>query len=400
MPGLDAYTLAVVSALVAFFMAVTMAGIYLAGNRERAIADWALAGVFFSTGHVMGNLAITGTSLVEARVFIAAGNACILLAYGLVLVGIQQHLGLRRSSTPILALALAALAGGLWWPGMYGNTGLRVLLFALVYLGLGIVSATLLWRARNRMLANYRRAVALVILGNALLMVVRAVYILLGQGQSTGAGGVNLMVPAFLSSMLFYMALNVALALMLFRRKEEHLRYMARHDALTGLLNRYSLDEYAAREIARVERGQHDLSLVVLDLDDFKRVNDQHGHAAGDQVLAQAAQRIHEAVREGDIAFRVGGEEFLILLPGADHEVAGRVAERLRVQLVDQPFECAGQSMTVSTSVGVVTFDPLRDDWERLLRRADQALYRAKEAGRNRVEVAGGLPCTDGVGNT
>lgn len=397
MSSLDAYTLAVVSALAAFFMAVTMAGIYLAGNRERAIADWALAGLLFSAGHVMGNLAMAGSNLLETRVIIAMGNTSILVAYGLILLGVQQHLGLRRSSTLVLALALAALAGGLWWPGMYANTGLRVMLFALVYLLLGIVSAVLLWRAGNRMLASYRRAVALVILGNAILMLVRAFYILLGHGESTGAGAVNVMVPAFLSSMLFYMALNVALALMLFRRKEEHLRYMARHDALTGLLNRYSLDEYAAREVARVERGEHDLSIVVLDLDDFKQVNDQHGHAAGDQVLVQAASRVREIIREADIAFRVGGEEFLVLLPGASTAVAKQVAERLRRALVDVPFECLGRTMTVSTSVGVVTFDPLVDDWERLLRRADQALYRAKANGRDRVEIAPPHEPLDGI---
>ncbi|MDZ7789583.1 MAG: GGDEF domain-containing protein [Xanthomonadales bacterium] len=397
MTSLDAYTLAVASALAAFFMAVTMGGIYLAGNRERAIADWALAGVLFSAGHVMGNLAMAGSSIVDTSVIIALGNTSILVAYGLILLGIQQHLGLRRSPMLVVALALAALAGGLFWPGMYANTGQRVMVFALVYLFLGIFSAALLWRAQSMMLANYRRAVAFVILGNAVLMLVRAIYILLGHGESTGAGAVNVMVPAFLSSMLFYMALNVTLALMLFRRKEEHLRYMARHDALTGLLNRYSLDEYAAREVARVQRGEHELSLVVLDLDDFKQVNDKYGHAAGDQVLVQAASRIREIIREADIAFRVGGEEFLVLLPDASAEVAGQVAERLRRALVDKPFECSERTMTVSTSVGVVTFDSLVDDWERLLRRADQALYRAKANGRDRVEVAGGPDSVEGT---
>jgi len=397
MLSLDGYTLAVASALAAFFMAVTMTGIYLAGNRERAIADWALAGVLFSAGHVLGNFAMAGDGLAETKVFIATGNTIILLAYGLVLLGIQRHLGLRRSTGLILVMTVAALAGGLWWPLMYSNTGQRVMLFALTYLGLGIASATLLWRAGNGTLATYRRAVALVILGNAALLLMRAVYILIGYGQTTGAGTVNVMVPAFLSSMVFYMALNVALALMLFRRKEEHLRYMARHDALTGLLNRYSLDELAVREIARVQRGDNDLSLVVLDLDDFKRVNDRYGHAAGDEVLVQAARRIHEVIREGDIAFRVGGEEFLVLLPKADREVASLVAERIRAVLVDRPFECLNHSITVSTSVGVVTFDPLRDDWESLLSRADQALYRAKALGRNRVEVAGTVAPADGA---
>lgn len=395
MSALDAYTLAVVSGIAAFFMAVTMAGIYLAGNREASIADWALAGLLFSIGHVFGNLAMSGTELMSERTTIALGNTSILLGYGMILLGVQEHLGKTRSTGPILALAALALAGGLFWPLMYANTGFRVGLLAMVYLVLGLTSGVMLWRAGNQMLAAYRRAVAVVIVVNAIAMLARSFYIVLGHGQSTGPGAVNLMVPAFLSSMVFYMAINVSLALLLFRRKEEHLRHMARHDALTGLLNRYSLDEFAARELARVGRGDHDLSLVVLDLDNFKEVNDGHGHATGDRVLIEVARRIHEVVREGDFAFRVGGEEFLILLPGADREVASRVAERLRLALVDQPFECAERRVTVSTSVGVVTFDPLRDDWESLLKRADQALYRAKDKGRNRVEIAGGSPATD-----
>jgi diguanylate cyclase (GGDEF)-like protein len=257
----------------------------------------------------------------------------------------------------------------------------------MVYAGLSIVAFMLLWRADDGALMPYRRAVGVVLLVNALVLVLRASYMAWGSDDSVAADPGSVLVPVFLSAVLFYMALNVSLALLLFRRKEVHLRYLARHDALTGLLNRYSLDEYAAREVARANRGDHELSLIVLDLDDFKEVNDRYGHAAGDQVLVQAANRIHEVIREGDIAFRVGGEEFLVILPGGDREVAARVAERLRRVLVDRPFKCSGQSVTVSTSVGVVTFDPIRDDWESLLRRADQALYRAKALGRNRVEI-------------
>ncbi|RFF30461.1 GGDEF domain-containing protein [Wenzhouxiangella sediminis] len=388
MPSLDAYTLAVTSALAALFMAITMGGIFLAGNREHAIADWALAGVLFCLGHMLGNLAMAGTVVIDLRTTIALGNTSIFLAYGLILVGIQEHLGHRRSGAMILAMALAILAAGLFWPGMYANTSSRVGLLATVYMGLAIACTFMLWRAEDRMLAGYRKAVALVILGNAVLLSLRAVYIALGRGESAEPGGVNVMVPAFLSSMVFYMALNVALALLLFRRKEAHLRHMARHDALTGLLNRYSLEEYAAREMARVDRSDHQLSVVLLDLDNFKRINDEHGHAAGDRVLVEAADRVREMIREGDIAFRVGGEEFLVLLPGADGREAARIADRLRRSLADGPFRYRSTEIRVSTSVGVVAYDPVHDNWESLQRRADQALYRAKDGGRNRVELA------------
>lgn len=397
MQSLDAHTLAVVSALAAFFMAVTMAGIYLAGNREAAIADWALAGLMLCLGHVLAVFTL-GTSGFEDRTLaLALTNASVALGYGMVVLGIQQHLEQPRWTAAIFLLAIGIGLSIAFVPIMHESTVLRVSVLTAAYAGFSIVGTVLLWRADDRRLKPYRRAVGVVLMANTLVLIIRALYVVYGEHGTSDPAASIVLVPVLLSAVLFYMALNVALALMLFRRKEVHLRFLARHDALTGLLNRYSLDEYAAREIARSARGENELSLVVLDLDNFKQVNDQHGHAAGDQVLVQAARRLHEVIREGDIAFRVGGEEFLVLLPGAGHEVAPRVAERLRMALVDRPFECLDRSMTVSTSVGVVTFDPLRDDWESLLRRADQALYRAKGMGRNRVEVAGGLPSADGA---
>lgn len=395
MPSLDAYTLAVVSALAAFFMAVTMAGIYLAGNREAAIADWAVAGLLFCLGYFLGNFTLGDAQWLDRRIMIALANAIVSLGYGFLLLGVQQHLGRSRWAAAVLLIGFGLALSIFALPVLYENAALRVYFVTFFQAGLSITAAVMLWRADQVPLRSYRRAVSVVLMANAVVLVVRAIYVFYGAG---GSGSSSVLVPVFLSAVLFYMALNVALALMLFRRKEVHLRFLARHDALTGLLNRYSLDEYAAREIARAKRGDHGLSLVVLDLDNFKQVNDQYGHAAGDQVLVQAAGRIHEVVREGDITFRVGGEEFLVLLPGADRGVAGRVAERVRQVLVGQPFEFQDQTMTVSTSVGVVTFDPIKDDWDSMLRRADQALYRAKDRGRNRVEVAGARPSAEPAG--
>ncbi len=387
MPSLDAYTLAVVSGLAALFLAVTMAGLYLAGNREPAIFRWALAGLMLSLGHLIGNVALSEPDWIDPGVAIALGNTAIMTGYGLLLLGIQQHLGHRMWIIPVTGCIAFVFIGGLFWPAMFNDAVFRVSILTVIYLIISFVAAAFLWRAGDEPLRPYRRAVAVVIVVNVVLLAARSVYIAWGNGHGDGSAMMSVLVPVFLSSMLFYMALNVSLALMLFRRKEVHLRFLARHDALTGLLNRYSLDEFAGRELSRAQRGEHDLSLIVLDLDNFKQVNDEHGHGAGDRVLAEAATRLREAIREGDIAFRVGGEEFLILLPGAGPKRASQVGERLRLSLVERPFEFRGRRIEVSTSVGVVSYDPLRDDWERMLRRADQALYRAKNAGRNRVEI-------------
>jgi diguanylate cyclase (GGDEF)-like protein len=231
--------------------------------------------------------------------------------------------------------------------------------------------------------------VAVVLAAYAGALILRMSYLLFVEaGGATPAG--LFMLPAFLSSVLFFMALNMTLALLLFRRKEVHLRFLARHDALTGMLNRYSLEEYATGEVEAARRRHEPLSLVILDLDNFKDINDAFGHAVGDRVLKEIARRIDNAVREGDTAFRIGGEEFLVLLPGASLDRAREVAERLREALVDEPVDHPEEAIPVSASVGVVTFEGGSDDWERLLMRADEALYRAKDLGRNRVEVAAG----------
>lgn len=391
--SLDAYTLAVASGLAAFFMAVTMGGIYLAGNRERAIAYWALSGLFLSIGHLLGNLALTGSEWVKPEVAVALGNTAVMIGYSLILLGIQQHLRRPLWVVPLGLVVVLVLIAGLFWPAMYGDTVFRVSLLTAIYLVLSVAASTFLWRTDDEPLKPYRRAVATVIMVNILLLLLRTLYIAFtGESGDPPLASMPVMVPVFLSSMLFYMALNVALALMLFRRKEVHLRHLARHDALTGLLNRYSLDEYAGRELARASRGDAPLSLVVLDLDDFKRINDTHGHAAGDQVLVETARRVRHTIRAGDIPFRVGGEEFLVMLPGAATAEAMHIADRLRQTLADTRMLFQNELARVSVSVGVVTFDPVHDDWERLLRRADQALYRAKRRGRNRVECDGSDP--------
>lgn len=392
MPNLDAFTLAVVSAVAAMFMAITMAGIYLAGNRERAIADWAFAGLMFCLGHALGNLSLTENTLLDRHLLLALINASVALGYGMLLLGVQHHLERPRSTLVVIGSTVVVLLSTWQLPLMNQSLVMRVGLLTVVFVAISTAAAVLLWRAGDSALQPYRRAVSVVMMLNAATLVARALYMAMADELPIDPSSQSVLVPVFFSSVLFFMALTVSLSLMLFRRKEVYLRYLARHDALTGLLNRYSLDEFAAREMARARRGEDDLSLVVLDLDNFKNVNDRFGHAAGDHVLVEAAGRIRSAIREEDVAFRIGGEEFLILLPGARGTFAQQVAERLRRLLAREPIVHRDREIVVSTSAGVVTFDPIADDWESLQRRADQALYRAKEQGRNRVEVAEASP--------
>ena len=159
-------------------------------------------------------------------------------------------------------------------------------------------------------------------------------------------------------------------------------------DGLTELPNRRQFQQSLDHELVRAARFDDPLALVVADLDDFKQVNDRHGHLAGDEVLRVFSEILRDVVREVDTAARYGGEEFALLLPETNLEGARVVAERIRGELAARSFEPRpGASMTVTVSFGIAAY-PESQTAEELFAQADQALYRAKAGGKNRVEVA------------
>lgn len=160
---------------------------------------------------------------------------------------------------------------------------------------------------------------------------------------------------------------------------------LARRDALTGLANRRAFEEALQREVARARRTGEALAVVALDIDHFKRVNDTHGHAAGDLVLAEVAARAQRALRVEDLLARIGGEELAALLPGASLAAAAEVAERIRHAVGDAGIAVAATAIDVTVSLGCAALLADEREGAALLARADARLYDAKRAGRNRV---------------
>lgn len=173
-------------------------------------------------------------------------------------------------------------------------------------------------------------------------------------------------------------------------RAKATLEQLANTDELTGLANRRHLMQKLAVEVDRAHRYHRPLSLIVLDLDHFKRVNDTYGHAVGDDVLRSAAQAMTRISRDLDLPGRMGGEEFAVILPETDGEGARTVADRMRLEIGRSLHEPEGEEpFRVTASLGVATLLPGSElEGEELLQAADEALYRAKEMGRNRVALS------------
>jgi len=170
---------------------------------------------------------------------------------------------------------------------------------------------------------------------------------------------------------------------------EQELRRQASSDALTGLLNRGAILEALSKELARRQRTGDALSIIFADLDHFKRINDTHGHLAGDEVLRECSRRMSASLRNYDALGRYGGEELLAVLPNCDSAGALIVAERMRSAIAASPVATDYGDIAASTSVGVATITGADSiDINALLHRADAALYRAKLEGRNCVVVA------------
>jgi diguanylate cyclase (GGDEF)-like protein len=159
-------------------------------------------------------------------------------------------------------------------------------------------------------------------------------------------------------------------------------------DSLSGLFNRRHFLELAEGEWSRFDRYERPLSLMLLDIDMFKTINDRYGHDVGDQAIAHIAAVCRDGKRTPDIVARIGGEEFALLLPETSLESARPVAERLRRQIADTPLIVAGAPIAITVSIGVAEATPEMADIAALMRAADQALYGAKHAGRNRVVAA------------
>lgn len=379
---MDIQTLTIVTSVTAATMAVALGAMARFSPSDPCLRDWSAAGALFLINSLVGIVAVADPLPPWS---VAAANLCTIAGYLLVWSGLRRFLGHSPAHRWVIGIAAVSLAL-LALPAMRSSLPLRLLVGWPVIAGTCFAMAWLMLRVPRpqRTPALTGLAAWMAVYGSQQALRVALLAHAMAVGQPIDWNSV-LMTAGRLLFFLFILVTMPWCALLVIQDKAAALRRHADLDSLTGWFNRRSMAGMLAAEVARARRQGSGLHLLVFDIDHFKTINDQHGHGVGDSALRHVTQRVAEALREYDLRFRIGGEEFVVCVPGAQATAA---AERLRVHVATSPLDVAGQPLTITVSVGCAALGPGDAGWEGLLQRADEALYRAKREGRNRVSAA------------
>ncbi|MEZ5460313.1 GGDEF domain-containing protein [Dokdonella sp.] len=320
---------------------------------------------------------------------IIVANALLVIAFAHITEALRIYS--RKSPLTGLMLVLVGLAvvGEILltyvWPSLYG----RIILIS-VMIGLqASIGVEAIYRKQDS-ITRPEHLVALMLLVGVAIMIVRVAIV-------PAPGFMELTMSSPLQGIVFtYAALLPVIAtsgflLMCGERLNKDLARLATIDPLTGVYNRRTMAELANKAIATSKRHGRSLSLLILDIDHFKRINDQFGHEAGDLALCRVVEIMHGVLRGSDVIARIGGEEFVAILPDSNEAAAANLAERLRERLEESDFSVSGWPVPLRASIGVGSMGPSISNLETLLRETDRAMYAAKRTGRNRVVAASTL---------
>ncbi|MCB1560779.1 MAG: GGDEF domain-containing protein [Xanthomonadales bacterium] len=317
---------------------------------------------------------------------VMAGNGLLLLGLGCQFNALRRfrdgNANLLWMLPGLLVVLLLLWLSSAVWPMLQ----LRVLFISLVIAAAGVVIAREAWWARGGepMLSATITAAVFALMSLFLLgLGIRQLFGERAAGLFETGGPIPVL--ALAGGGLIPLLAAVSFLLMCVERSLARSGRLAVTDSLTGLHNRRWIIDATQRQLNRRFRPETRTAVLLIDLDHFKQINDGHGHLTGDAVLRAVAERMEAVLRGDDALARLGGEEFLVLMEGADMVRAMEVAERIRAAVAAPPLQFGDKALSVTLSVGVAVQGEQGETTNELLRRADRALYRAKEAGRNSV---------------
>jgi diguanylate cyclase (GGDEF)-like protein len=380
-------TLSLISALQTALMALMLwAGTYGDAGRVRRSLRIRSAALLVEA---VGWSSLAAHAHLPQSAMLLGGNAFNLLAQGMSVIALRMLLGEALRARLVVAVGVLGWFGVAWFGLIQPNYQVRVLWGSLA-IGVNILlSVEALLGVAVRRRSRARTVLLGVFAMAAALLIWRNIQLWMGDYQLPGittASNTNFFYVMF--SGLQPLFAGIGFLLLYNEILQQELRLLARIDPLTGVSNRLAIDEATTMMLAHSARYRQSLAVLMLDADHFKSVNDRFGHNGGDKVLRSLVFSIRATLRDSDLIGRVGGEEFVVLSPGADMASAMLLAERVRSTVEHTPLVIDGQSLTLTVSVGVAVAALNESDGTVLLQRADAALYEAKRAGRNRVEAA------------
>jgi diguanylate cyclase (GGDEF)-like protein len=352
----------------------------LPANFQHSLRWWWLGILLQPAGFVL--IALRGQlpafiSVVLANMMIAAALAC----FG---ISMRMFTGVRQRR--VYAFALAASAGFL---AVYYSADVLARIISLSFLHALLLSfcARAIYRQELKITRVSHVLAGLFVIA-AISMTARGLYHLFSQDPISDIFAMRW--PTILSygmgGLLPIMG-TIGFLLMCTERSQKDLERMASEDPLTGAYNRRAMAEFGMREMARARRHGMPLSVILIDIDYFKKINDELGHAAGDLALVETVQRLRKNMRNEDYLGRMGGEEFLVLLPDTDIEQAQVLAQRIREDFANQPMTLHDQNRCVTLSGGITLLSASDLFFDDMLKRADDAMYNAKVQGRNCMQL-------------
>ncbi len=378
---LDIRTLLVVSVLLLTMLGLALLLTWRVNRGIPALRHWAVAYLLLAAGLLMAALRSPTPSPLE----LVANNALTGAGPAVLWLGIRSFLGQPYPWRAVAALYAAMLLGMLLfsapWPDMAARVALGSGFCAIVT----AASAADLLRAGRRSPRTAMGMTGGILAVHAAFYVGRAALALNSGALPPLLEPTAVQTLTFLEGPAMALAVGLGFVIMTTERLQADLRHVATYDSLTGVLNRRAFLDIAEAAFARLRRGGAPFSLLVMDIDHFKRINDSFGHQAGDAVLVAFTRSAQSALRTGDLFSRYGGEEFCALLPDTTGERAHAVAERLRAALSDLVVTHEGNMIATTVSIGIAEGNAGAESFDVIVAAADMALYRAKAEGRNRV---------------
>ncbi|MEY4564985.1 MAG: hypothetical protein RLZZ618_4262 [Pseudomonadota bacterium] len=363
---------------------------------RRAALHW--AGYAAATG--LSLLVFVTSSRPDGEAVRAVGNVLAALGVLLLYRGVRRFAGHNPGWSNYLA-ALGVVTAVAWLGMRHEYVALRVGVVAGLLCVLCWLTA---WEirlyARDQLRLRWGALLALPLFLGSLVFAARCLNAAWAPAQMVAEITANrsLNTGSALMFLVTGLVFHLALAALVASRLMAELSRLSRHDGLTELLNRRAMEEQLEQEARRAARTGNAFAILMLDVDHFKAINDTHGHAAGDSALRYLAALLRSQMRDVDFVGRVGGEEFLALLPESSVAQGMTAAQRIRDALLQHPHEWQGKPLPFTVSTGIAAWQGHPDRIDLLMRRADAALYRAKSLGRDRFETHGAAEAHLGPG--